>query len=82
MTPLPPRLSSWDVFGRLQRLEDTSFTKADAKELEKERKADAKEMQEWMDKMFQVTTLLTVVSLFISLAANESFVAKFFPPRL
>ena len=44
-TPLPPRLSYWDFGGRLQRLEDTSFTKEDAREMEAERKKEDKEME-------------------------------------
>ena len=43
-TPLPPRLSSWDFGGRLQRLEDTAFTKEDAREMEAERKKENKEI--------------------------------------
>ena len=102
-SPLPPRLSTWDLLGRIQRLEDTSFTKDDAKAMEArmdaERKEEAKAMVARMDKAeaerkeeaqamearmqenFLISTFLTIVSLFISLAANEKFVAKFFPQR-
>ena len=109
-SPLPPRLSTWDLFGRIQRLEDTSFTKEDAKAMEAriearmdkaearmearmdkaeaERKEDAKAMEARMDKAdarmqenFRLSTFLTIVSLFLSLAANERFVAKLFPQR-
>lgn len=113
-TPLPPRLSYWDTNGRLQRLEDMSFTREDAREMEAERKekdrvkeaerneedrvkeaerkeenrvmeAERKEenkvMAETMQKNFTISTFLTVVSLFISLAANEGFTAKLLPPK-
>ena len=91
-SPLPPRLSTWDLFGRIQRLEDTSFTKEDAKAMEAERKKDANAMEARiearMDKAearmqenFRLSTFLTIVSLFLSLAANERFVAKLFPQR-
>ena len=109
-SPLPPRLSTWDLFGRIQRLEDTSFTKDDAKAMEArmearmdkadaerkeeakamvarmdkadaERKEEAKAMEAIMQENFRISTFLTIVSLFISLAANEKFVAKFFPQR-
>jgi hypothetical protein len=134
-SPLPPRLSTWDLFGRIQRLEDTSFTKEDANAMEArmearmdkaeaktaalflilsvvyvtqrkddkqdakamearmdkaeaERKEDAKAMEARMDKAearmqenLRLSTFLTIVSLFLSLAANEGFVAKLFPQR-
>ena len=94
-TPLPPRLSYWDILGRVQRLEDTSFTKEDAREMEaarkKEREEDkeeAKQLKKDMQKMaeltqtnFMITSFLTVLSLFFSLAANEGFTAKVFPPQ-
>ena len=102
-SPLPPRLSTWDFLGRIQRLEDTYFTTDDAKAMEArmearmdkaeaERKEEAKAMEARMDarmdkaeaimqENFRISTFLTIVSLFISLAANENFVAKFFPPR-
>jgi preprotein translocase subunit SecG len=120
-SPLPPRLSTWDLFGRIQRLEDTSFTKDDAKAMEARMEArmdkteattatlffifsvayftqrrgdkdDAKAMEVRMEarmdkeeartqENFRISTFFTIVSLFISLAANENFVAKFFPPR-
>jgi hypothetical protein len=87
-SPLPPRLSTWDLFGRIQRLEDTSFTKedADAMEARMEARMDKAEarMDARMDKAearmqgnFLISTFLTIVSLFVSLAANEKFVAKF-----
>jgi hypothetical protein len=41
---LPPRLSYWDFNGRLQRLEDITFTKEDARKMEDERKKEMKEM--------------------------------------
>ena len=41
---LPPRLSYWDFSGRVQRLEDTSFTKEDARKMEAERKKEMMEM--------------------------------------
>ena len=37
--------ASWDLYGRMQRVESTMFTKADAKEMRAEMKADAKEMR-------------------------------------
>ena len=87
-TPLPPRLSYWDILGRVQRLEDTSFTKEDAREMEaarkKEREEDKKDMQkmaELTQTNFMITSFLTVLSLFFSLAANEGFTAKVFPPQ-
>jgi hypothetical protein len=102
-SPLPPRLGTWDLFGRIQRLEDTSFTKEDAKAMEAERKKDAnameariearmdkaeaerkedaKAMEARMQENFRLSTFLTIVSLFLSLAANERFVAKLFPQR-
>ena len=87
-SPLPPRLSTWDFAGRIQRLEDTSFTKEDARLLEVDRKEEVKAMiarmdrtDEKMQENFRTTTFLSIVSLFISLAANEGFVAKLFPPR-
>jgi len=91
-SPLPPRLSTWDLFGRIQRLEDTSFTKEDAKAMEArmearmdkaeaERKEDAKAMEARMQENFRLSTFLTIVSLFLSLAANERFVANLFPQR-
>ena len=81
-----------DFFGRIQRLEDTSFTKEDARAMEAERKEEARAMEARlearMDKAearmqenFLISTFLTIVSLFTSLAANEKFVAKFFPQR-
>ena len=98
-SPLPPRLSTWDFAGRIQRLEDTSFTKEDARLLEVTRKEEARLLEvdrkeevkamiarmdrtdEKMQENFRTTTFLSIVSLFISLAANEGFVAKLFPPR-
>ena len=80
-TALPPRLSYWDFGGRLQRLEDTSFTKEDAREMEAERNKEKKEMAATMQTNFVISTSLTVVSLAISLAANEGFVAKLFPAQ-
>ena len=133
-SPLPPRLSEWNFLGRIQRLEDTSFTKEDAKAMEAEQKKDAatlffilsvayftqrrndkedakamearmdarmdkaearmdarmdkaeaerkkdtKAIEARMQENFRLTTFLTIVTLFILLAANEGFVAKFFP---
>jgi hypothetical protein len=48
---------------------------------EAERKEDAKAMEARMQENFRLSTFLTIVSLFLSLAANEGFVAKFFPQR-
>jgi len=42
---LPPRLSYWDFNGRLQRLEDITFTKEDARKMEAERKTEMKEVE-------------------------------------
>jgi hypothetical protein len=91
-SPLPPRLSEWNFLGRIQRLEDTSFTKEDAKAMEArmdarmdkaeaERKEVAKAMEARIQENFRFSTFLTIVSLFISLAANEGFVVKLFPQR-
>ena len=146
-TPLAPRLSYWDFGGRLQRLEDTSFTKEDAREMEAERKKENKEtvlsgllllgtvtailrqdttsrmdlmeavrkkeaeqlkvdmeaketdrkkkektkekirkdemkvMADTTQRNFVVSTLLTASSLVFSLAVNEDFMARFFPPQ-
>ena len=55
---------------------DARMDKAEA-----ERKKDTKAMNARMQKNFRLTTFLTIVTLFISLAANEGFVAKFFPQR-
>ena len=88
----PLRLSYWDILGRVQRLEDTSFTKEDAREMEaarkKEREEDKEDLKKDMQKMaeltqtnFMITSFLTVLSLFLSLAANEGFTAKVFPPQ-
>ena len=93
VTPsLPPRLSYWDFGGRLQRLEDTAFTKEDAREMEAERKeeekakeaerkAEMKVMADTMQTNFVISTLLTASSLVFSLAVNEDFMAKVFPPQ-
>ena len=80
-SPLPPRLGTWDLFGRIQRLEDTSFTKDDAKAMEARMEARMDKAEARMQENFLISTFLTIVSLFISLAANEKFVAKFFPQR-
>ena len=91
-TLLPPRLSYWDFNGRLQRLEDISFTKEDARNMEAERKKEMKEMEaarkkemkemaDTTQRNFMISSFLTVVSLFISLAANEGFMAKLLPPQ-
>ena len=40
--------ASWDLYGRMQRVENTMFTKDDAKEMRAEMKADAKEMRDEM----------------------------------
>jgi hypothetical protein len=62
--------------------------KQDAMAMEAERKEDAKAMEARMDKAetrmqenFRLSTFLTIVSLFLSLAANERFVANLFPQR-
>jgi hypothetical protein len=55
--------------------------KQDAMAMEAERKKDAKAMEARMQEYFRLSTFLTIVSLFLSLAANEGFVAKFFPQR-
>ena len=38
-------IPKYDVFGRLQRLEDSMFTKEDAKEMRAETKAEMREMR-------------------------------------
>lgn len=80
---LPPRVAAWDVFGRLQRLEDTIFTKEDAKEMarEMEARADKKseemekkseDMEARMDRQFYVTTAISIVVPFVMLNAPRS----------
>ena len=44
-------IPKYDVFGRLQRLEDSMFTKEDAKEMRAENKAEMKEMRAEMKEM-------------------------------
>lgn len=70
-------ISKYDVFGRLQRLEDTMFTKENAKEMRAETKAEMQEMraetkadmQEMraamelrMNWMFAISTLISLLN--------------------
>ena len=64
----------YDLFARVQRLEDTMFSKADAKEMEKraeamekrmEKRAEA--MEKKMDGKFFITTAISLGALFNSL---------------
>jgi hypothetical protein len=55
---------------------DARMDKAEARMDARMDKAEAR-----MQENFRLTAFLTILTLFISLAANEGFVAKFFPQR-
>ena len=66
-------IPKYDVFGRLQRLEDSMFTKEDAKEMRAETKAEMKEMKAEikaemkelmfrMNGMFAISTLISLLN--------------------
>ena len=64
-----------------ERKKDAKAMEARMDKAEAERKEDAKAMEARMQENFRLSTFLTIVSLFLSLAANEGFVAKLFPQR-
>ena len=59
----------WDLFSRVQKLEDSMFTKFDAKEMEErmEERSDQKmaEMENRMFVMFCVSSLIAILSGYI-----------------
>ncbi len=59
-------IPKYNVFGRLQRLEDSMFTKEDAKEMRAETKAEMKEMRAElelrMNWMFAISTLISLLN--------------------
>ena len=59
-------IPKYDVFGRLQRLEDSVFTKEDAKEMRAENKAEMKqmraEMEFRMNWMFAISALISFLN--------------------
>ena len=63
--------ASWDLYGRMQRVENTMFTKNDAKEMRAEMKADAKEMRDEMKadakEMWDETRSLFAATIFFFL---------------
>jgi len=81
-----PRRSWWDVQGRLQYLEDTSFTKDDARQMETrmndrmdtkltamETRMDTKltAMEDRMDKRFAAFLILVVVGFFVNRSDSQ-----------
>lgn len=69
-------ISMFDIFSRVQRLEDSMFTKEDAKEMKAEMKAEMKEMwaemEERMNLMFAISTAISLLNLL--LGAYNTFV--------
>ena len=60
-------ISRYDLFARVQRLEDTMFSKADAKEMETRMEKRAEAMKKGMDVQFFITTSISLGALFNSL---------------
>jgi len=65
-------IPKYDVFGRLQRLEDSMFTKEDAKEMRAETKAEMKELMFRMNVMFVISTVISLLNPFLG-AFNTFF---------
>ena len=61
-------LPRWDLFSRVQKLEDSMFTKSDAKEMEERLDKKMAEMEERSDrKMVEMEYRMLVMSGFTSL---------------
>ena len=72
-------IPKYDIFSRVQRLEDSMFTKEDAKEMKAEMTAEANvmrtEMESRMNAMFVVSTIISLLNPLIG-AYNTFFKDK------
>ena len=66
---------------KAERKTEAELLKVDMETKEAQRKTEMKEMANTTQRNFMISSFLTVVSLFISLAANEGFMAKLLPPQ-